>query len=566
MTYEVVARRWRPLTFSAVVGQQHVTTPLINAIERNRVAHAFLFTGIRGVGKTTVARLLARALNCERRRGAEPCNECPSCLEVLAGSSVDVIEIDAASNRGIDEVRALIETAQYRPAGGRFRVYIVDEVHQLTGPAFNALLKILEEPPEHVKFVLATTEAQKVPPTVLSRCQRHDFRRLTTAEIVEQLERIVGTDGLDVSREALSMIAREAGGSMRDAESLLEQVVAAAGENVSAEMAADLLGIAREQMVVECVEAVLCRRPAVLVETIEQLRRTGADPQRFVTSVLDLIRHVAVAAAAGADGLAESLSETLHDAALRLKDERSQLDVQRIFDSLLDTAAAMRGSAVEPDLVLEMGLLKAAAFDDVVSAGEILARLDGAPPAGAAGGAISRPKAQKRPLRPRGAGDRRTGAVNAAGGDCGQGIAAMESGEPGLAEDGPAGEWERFLDFVRGRGELDLYVTLANCEVRNLDGDKWFLRPIVGGFRDKLGDRKALERLAELASECSGRTIEVGVEDGNGSTGRGPGVSAHAIERGHRARVERAALSDPVVQAALTVLGGKVGKIARLDD
>ncbi|RMF21598.1 MAG: DNA polymerase III subunit gamma/tau [Deltaproteobacteria bacterium] len=558
MTYEVVARRWRPLTFDAVVGQQHVTRTLINAIERDRVAHAFLFTGIRGVGKTTVARLLARALNCEQRRGAEPCNECPSCRQILAGSSVDVIEIDAASNRGIDEVRSLIETAQYRPAGGRFRVYIIDEVHQLTREAFNALLKILEEPPGHVKFVLATTEVQKVPPTVLSRCQRHDFRTLTATEIREQLERIVEGDGLGISREVVSMIAREAGGSMRDAESLLEQIVVATGGDLDAETAAELLGIAREQMIVECVEAVLCRRPEVIVDLIDKLRTGSADPHRFVAGVLDVLRHVAVAAAAGADGLGDASSETVREAALRLKDERSPLDVQRIFDSLLSTAGAMRGSAADPDLVLEMGLLKAAAFEDVVSAAEILARLDGA--SAGSGGAASPPRerSSKKVQRPRGRDVHSTqGSAGGLGGDAADAAVAEPSESSG------AGQWERFLDFVRSRGELDLYVTLANCEVRDPEGDQWVLRPIVAGFRSKFGDSAALKRLAELASECTGRRIEVRLDDGNGD---GTGISAHAIERGHKARVERAALSDPVVQAALTVLGGKVGKIARLDD
>jgi DNA polymerase III subunit gamma/tau len=199
MAYEVVARRWRPLTFGSVVGQGHVTQTLANAVKRDRIPHAFLLTGTRGVGKTTIARLLARAINCTNRgESAEPCNECPSCRQNLTGSSLDIIEIDGASNTGVDDVRELIEAAQYRPSSGRFKVYIIDEVHQLSKSAFNALLKTLEEPPSHVKFVMATTEVHKLPATVLSRVQRYDFRRLTDDEIGRQLAKIAEKDGMTI--------------------------------------------------------------------------------------------------------------------------------------------------------------------------------------------------------------------------------------------------------------------------------------------------------------------------------------------------------------------------------
>ncbi|HYB98687.1 MAG TPA: DNA polymerase III subunit gamma/tau [Candidatus Limnocylindrales bacterium] len=393
MSYEVVARRWRPLSFSSVVGQSHVTTTLANAIKRDRVPHAFLFTGTRGVGKTTVARLLARALNCSNRQGAEPCNQCPSCSQSLAGASVDVIEIDGASNRGIDEVRHLIEASQYRPAIGRYKVYIIDEVHQLSTAAFNALLKTLEEPPPHVKFIMATTEVHKLPATVLSRCQRYDFRRLGEEEITEQLARIAGSDSLPIARPALALLAREADGSMRDAQSLLEQVLSGADGELSADDVAQVLGVAGTELVSGCVEAVLRGEPARIVELVAQVRRYGYDAEKLVGEILETVRHVTVAAVAGAGALGDNVPEAQRRLANELSGARSVLDLQRIFSSLLGTASDLRRGS-HPELVLEMGLLKVASLEPVATAAEILARLNaggddrggrGAQPAAGAG-------------------------------------------------------------------------------------------------------------------------------------------------------------------------------------
>ncbi len=375
MSSEVVARRWRPLTFDSVVGQSHITKTLANAIERDRVPHAFLFAGIRGVGKTTVARLLARALNCQGGNGAEPCNQCSPCEQNLAGSAIDVIEIDGASNRGIDEVRSLIEAAQYRPAQGRFKVYIVDEVHQLTREAFNALLKTLEEPPEHVKFIMATTEAQKLPPTVLSRCQRYDFRRISSADINAHLAHIAAEDGLSISAPALALITREADGSMRDAQSLLEQVLAGSQGEVDDDEVARLLGIAGRGLVASFVESILRGEADKIVGLVAEVRHYGHDAEKLVGEILEVLRHVAVARAAGLKALDDSLGEDTKKLAASLADLREQLDLQRIFSSVLDTSAELRRTS-HPDLVLEMGLLKVASLEPVSTAAEVLARLE----------------------------------------------------------------------------------------------------------------------------------------------------------------------------------------------
>jgi len=243
MSYLVLARKWRPQLFEEVIGQRHVTQTLQNAISQQRVAHAFLFTGARGVGKTSSARILAKALNCEKGLRTNPCNECASCQEITHGTSMDVIEIDGASNRGIDEIRELRENVRYTPAKSRYKVYIIDEVHMLTKEAFNALLKTLEEPPPHIVFIFATTEPHKIPATILSRCQRYDFKRIPFREVVESLKWIVEKEGIQISQRGLLSIAQGSEGSLRDAQSLLDQVIAYSGREIRDEDVVEVLGL-----------------------------------------------------------------------------------------------------------------------------------------------------------------------------------------------------------------------------------------------------------------------------------------------------------------------------------
>jgi len=590
-SYEVVARRWRPNTFASVVGQRHVTATLANALERDKVAHAFLFTGVRGVGKTTVARLLARALNCKNRAGAEPCNECDSCTAILNGSSVDVIEIDGASNRGIDEVRSLIDSSAYRPAMGPYRIYIIDEVHQLSKDAFNALLKTLEEPPSHVKFIMATTEVHKLPATVLSRCQRYDFRRIGIDEISRQLAHIVKTDKLAVEPEAIALIAREADGSMRDAQSLLEQVVAAAGGKVGATEAAELLGVAGVGMVAECVEAILSSDPKAVVKIAHDLRTGGYDPERFVVEVLDLLRHVTVAAAAGAQAIEEEHGETVREVAGRLAKTRSPLDLHRIFQSLMQTSATLRRGSM-PDLVLEMGLLKAATLESVETAAEILAelrRVGGAPPA-SSGAPPARSDTQKTapsmPAAPSAKADRSsaTGPTNTA--------SSVAAGSPSRSEPGPATParnapppratapsgpiseaeeegalWEDFLDDVRKALGVELYTALSNCEVTLLTDSCLEIRPALQLFRKRLEQATVLDRVRDVAAARFGQGFDVRLAREGEATNTGkPPISLQRIESERQKRIEKEALDDPTVKAAMDLFGGKVGKIQRLDE
>src|SRR5919198_2292029 len=262
MSYLVLSRKWRPQTFAEVVGQEHVTRTLRNALSSGRVAHAFLFTGPRGVGKTTTARLLAKALNCERGPTPDPCNTCSNCTEIASGTALDVLEIDGASHTGVDNIRDLTEGVQYRPVKSRFRVVIIDEVHMLSNAAFNALLKTLEEPPPHVKFIFATTEAHKILQTILSRCQRYDFKRIPLRELIQRLRVLAEREELTVDEAGLGPGAREADGSLRDAESLIDQVVAWSGGTVNEQTVREALGVADRQALFRVVETVLARDPA----------------------------------------------------------------------------------------------------------------------------------------------------------------------------------------------------------------------------------------------------------------------------------------------------------------
>src|SRR5437762_1209501 len=257
MSYEVFARKYRPQTFDELVGQAHVSRTLKNAVEQGRLAHAYLFVGPRGIGKTSTARILAKSLNCAKGPTITPCGKCDNCLEITGGNSLDVIEIDGASNRGIDDVRELRDNVRYAPAKGRYKIYIIDEVHMLTKEAFNALLKTLEEPPPHVKFIFATTDVQKVPITILSRCQRFDFTGIASPLIIDRLRAVAKAEAVDADDEALELLARRAGGSMRDAQSLLDQLLAFGGDRLTVEQVHQLLGTAQDERVLALASAVL---------------------------------------------------------------------------------------------------------------------------------------------------------------------------------------------------------------------------------------------------------------------------------------------------------------------
>jgi DNA polymerase III subunit gamma/tau len=376
MSYQVIARKWRPQKFADVVGQQHVTRTLSNAIVSGRVAHAYIFSGARGVGKTTTARILAKALNCAKGPAAEPCNECDSCREISLGNSLDVIEIDAASNRGIDQIRELREMVRYAPAGGRYKVVILDEAHMLTDEASNALLKTLEEPPDKVIFVMATTEPENLVETIRSRSQHFHFRALSFAEIAEASQQICAKENLTAEPGAIGVIARAAEGSLRDALSLLEQARAYCGSNITDAQVRELLGVVPGEILDELTGAIEARSAERVLGLVHRLLAEGQNLQHFCREAIGHFRNLLVARVCGADS---DLIAAPADERPRLKkaaESFSEEDLTRFFQILLSTDDDLRR---KPDarLHLEMGLLRMVNAARLAPLEEILTELEG---------------------------------------------------------------------------------------------------------------------------------------------------------------------------------------------
>ena len=390
MTYKVIARKYRPQTFREIVGQQHVTKTLANAINSNRVAHAYIFSGVRGVGKTTTARILAKALNCVKGPTAEPDGTCDSCREISAGTSLDVLEIDAASNRGIDQIRELREMVRYAPASSRYKVVILDEAHQLTDEASNALLKTLEEPPERVVFILATTRAEDLVETIKSRAQLFQFRALTFKEISEEIERIAGEEKLTIEPGAVAVLARAAEGSLRDGLSLLEQAISYSGDAITDAQVRELLGVVAESVLDNLVDAISQQSAELALGLVHRLIGDGQNLQHFCREAIRHFRNLLVARVCGAES---DLVAAPQDERPRLAEQAarfSEEDLTRFFNTLLATDAELR-RAPDPRLHLELGLLKLINARRLAPLEEVLAELRGEVRiAGSAGGPSSR--------------------------------------------------------------------------------------------------------------------------------------------------------------------------------
>jgi DNA polymerase-3 subunit gamma/tau len=393
MSYLVLARKYRPQSFEQMAGQEHVVRTLSNALKSGVLAHAFLFTGPRGVGKTTSARLVAKCLNCANGPTAEPCGACPPCVEIAEGRAVDVVEIDAASNNGVDNVRDIVEAVKYRPARDRFKVFVVDEVHMLSTGAFNALLKTLEEPPEHVKFVLATTDVHKVPETIVSRCQRFDFRRLTGQQIVDQLRKVAQAEGLRISDAALAMVARAAEGGMRDALSSLDQVRAACGDTADDAAVAEAVGAIDPGAVARLAGALIRRDGAVVLAEVEALHGRGQEMRRVAEELVRHLRNVVVAKLVPATPL--DLPDVERDEVKGQAEAAPASQLTRLFD-LAQAAVTSVKEAEQPRYAFEIALLKACFLAPGADLQDLAARLDalgqGAPlPPGPRGPGSGRP-------------------------------------------------------------------------------------------------------------------------------------------------------------------------------
>ncbi len=369
MSYLVFARKWRPQAFADVLAQEHITVTLMNAIRTGRTGHAYLFTGPRGVGKTTTARILAKALNCGNGPTPEPCQECPSCLRITAGTDLDVLEIDGASNRGIDEIRDLREKARYSSAAGRWKIYIIDEVHMLTREAFNALLKILEEPPPSVLFVFATTEPRKVPATIVSRCQRFDFRRIPAGLMASYIAREAEKEGIEIEPDALSMVTRASGGSLRDALSIMDQLVSFAGGRITRESAAGLLRVVEDEILENLVRAILSGRQGDALDTVSAALERGYGVEELCDSFVEFLRNLMLAASGGEAGLSE-LPERDVQALRELASHTTDLAVLDILRIVSGAAREARTSSL-PRVVIESAVLAAASLRSAVGVADL---------------------------------------------------------------------------------------------------------------------------------------------------------------------------------------------------
>ncbi|MFZ2356616.1 MAG: DNA polymerase III subunit gamma/tau [Candidatus Omnitrophota bacterium] len=357
MPYTVFALKWRPKSFDEIIGQNHIVNTLKSALEKNRLAHAYLFAGPRGVGKTSTARILAKALNCKNGPTLNPCSKCSSCLEIAEGRSFDVIEIDGASNRGIDEIRSLRESVKFAPTSGKFKIYIIDEVHMLTTEAFNALLKTLEEPPEFVKFIFATTHPHKVIPTVLSRCQRFDFRRIPVIEIIAQLEKIIKSENVYVDKEVLFAIARASDGALRDAESILDQLVSFSKEKISLKDVISVLGLVEEDLLFEITDKIIQRDARGILVLLNSVIDEGKDIAVFLHSLIEHFRNLMVAKITQAD---LELIDLPKDICERLFKQSKEFTLEEIFSSfnILVAAQEMSKRLESVRIPLEISLVR----------------------------------------------------------------------------------------------------------------------------------------------------------------------------------------------------------------
>jgi len=381
MSYLVLARKYRPQSFDEVAGQDSIARTLQNAIRTDRVAHAYLFAGVRGVGKTTMARILSKALNCAEGPTPEPCNKCQSCRLISTGEDVDVLEIDGASNRKIEEVRNIRANVQYAPAHSKHKIYIIDEVHMLTNEAFNALLKTLEEPPPHVKFIFATTEPHKLPDTILSRCQRFDFHRVSTPDIAERLRFILDKEGVQAEDEAVLKLARLAQGSMRDAQSLLDQLLAYDAKAVRSADVDDVLGLVNEEIVADVVDAARGKNAAKLLQIASDVFASGRDVDNFRQQLLDYLRDLLILKTCEKpDGLVDRSAESIR--VLSTRTEWFSLDALMWMIEILTGLRQRIRNTTAYRIELELALLKLMNASEIVAVSDLLERLDAGPSAG----------------------------------------------------------------------------------------------------------------------------------------------------------------------------------------
>lgn len=550
MSYLVLARKWRPQTFHDLTGQEHVTLTLKNAIESGRVAHAFLFTGARGVGKTSSARILAKTLNCEKGPTTEPCNVCPACREITDGNSVDVMEIDGASNNGVDEIRELRDNVKYLPSNSRYKIFIIDEVHMLSNSAFNALLKTLEEPPPHIKFIFATTEPHKVPITILSRCQRFDFKRISLAMIFARLRFILDQEKVSMSDAALTMIARKGDGSMRDALSALDQVLAFCGDTVADADVISLLGAVDRALLFAAVDAVFARDTAALVGIVKRVDDCGCNMRHFCHELIDIMRTLLIVKTvpSAADLLDLSEKEIAEGRALAAKVDLQT--VQRCIAILLKTDGEMAHSSFAR-LLMEMAMIRMATLAPTLPVNELLDRLkalESAPPRTAHAAESAPPRYGVEP---------KPAAVSAAP----RPTPAPPKEVLSTAAASGARDWQGFVAFVKQKKPI-LATKLEKGSPIQASGDALQIGFSRGSLElSLLQESENRQQLAELSSSYYGQPVDIKIIPLAADSVDAPLSIAEKKNLDHALKekaVKDAADSHPLVKAALEVFGGEV--------
>jgi DNA polymerase-3 subunit gamma/tau len=552
MAYTVLARKWRPRTFDEVVGQTTVTRTLKNALSSGRVGHAFLLSGPRGVGKTTTARVLAKALNCARGEAPtpEPCGECPSCREIAAGTSLDVQEIDGATHNGVEQVRELRESARYNPARDRFKIWIIDEVHMLSTGAFNALLKTLEEPPPRVKFVFATTEYHKIPDTIVSRCQQYDFRLIPARELQAHLREVASGEEVKVSDETLGRIARAAEGSVRDALSLFDQVLSFSGQEVRDEDVSALLGLIDRELLLAVSRAVASGDSLAVLEAVERLADHGVDYRNFVRELLLHFREILLLKLAPAgSALLAALTPEERERVRPLADAFSEEDLLRVVEVLTEADTELR-LAQDPRVTVELALLKLVQLRRLMPFAELVDRVEKlaggvAPTPRAAAGVPATPvPAVARAAAPATA---KPTTVPAAAPAAASNAVPAPAFEPTTTA--PA---ENLLGALAAQAQArpSLAQPLKGAQLRE-EGDALVLEVQPDFFR--LAETH-LDEYLELVRKVSGRARKVHIVAAE--TAPAPGAEAPKEDERRKARDE--AVGEPAVQEALDLFGGRV--------